>query len=150
VNNREKFEDLTNKHKADVSAIMSKMIEALTSRMKRHDDSKLTEPEMSGFIKIAPELNGGKKISIDSQEYKDSIKISAVEEHYKNNDHHPEHFENGVEDMNLMQVTEMVADWISASKRYDGVVNLEYQTERFKLDKQLMAIISNTINNLKI
>lgn len=35
---------------------------------------------------------------------------AILDHHYQNNDHHPEHFELGINGMNLLQLLEMLAD----------------------------------------
>jgi len=41
----------------------------------------------------------------------------AIEHHYKNNRHHPEHFNNGIDEMNLVDLIELLCDWKAASER---------------------------------
>jgi len=62
-----------------------------------------------------------------------------------------EHFDNGINGMNLVDVVEMVCDWIAASKRHadgDPLESLEVNKDRFNLDPQLYEIIKNTIKIL--
>ena len=41
----------------------------------------------------------------------------AIDHHYANNRHHPEHWPNGINDMTLMDLIEMLADWKAATAR---------------------------------
>jgi len=41
----------------------------------------------------------------------------ALEHHYALYRHHPEHFQNGIDDMNLIDLVEMFADWKASSER---------------------------------
>ena len=72
----------------------------------------------------------------------------ALDHHYANNSHHPEHFENGVDDMTLIDLVEMLADWKAATMRHaDGDIwkSLEIQREKLGLSDQLVKIFANTI-----
>ena len=76
----------------------------------------------------------------------------ALDHHYANNRHHPEHFENGISDMNLIDLIEMICDWKSATARHsDGDIkrSIIINTNRFKLSDQLAKILSNTANTFK-
>ena len=68
--------------------------------------------------------------------------------HYACNRHHPEHFENGVRDMNLIDAVEMLADWKAASERHaDGDIlkSIALNAERFGYSEQLSDIMRNTV-----
>ena len=60
---------------------------------------------------------------------------------------HPEHFPNGILDMNLIDIVEMLCDWKAASERQeDGnlLKSIEQNAERFGYDDQLKQIFINT------
>ena len=54
-----------------------------------------------------------------SNEHKEALDIikPAIDHHYKENRHHPEHFEDGISGMNLVDICEMISDWKAASDR---------------------------------
>ena len=71
----------------------------------------------------------------------------ALAHHYANNRHHPEHHKNGVDDMTLIDVLEMLIDWKAASERHnDGNIlkSIEKNADRFGLSPQLVKILENT------
>ena len=51
----------------------------------------------------------------------------ALQHHYEDNCHHPEHYRNGIHDMNMVDLIEMLCDWRAAIKRYhpDGRNNFD-------------------------
>lgn len=119
----------------------------LMRRQFTHDRSKLAAPEVSMFTEYTPKL---KDSTYGSDEYKGFLKGmgKALEHHYQNNRHHPEHFDQGIDDMTLFDLLEMLIDWYAATKRHaDGDINrsIEINTERFKLSPQLAKILSNTV-----
>jgi hypothetical protein len=72
---------------------------------------------------------------------------SALKNHYEKNSHHPEHFENGIAGMTIMDILEMWADWKSASERHqDGNFerSIQINAKRFNMDPQLVSIFENT------
>ena len=83
----------------------------------------------------------------------DRLKNSTyLDHHYANYRHHPEHFENGVNDMNLVDVMEMFCDWYAASKRHvNGNIykSIDISCERFQIDDQLKQILINTAHMLE-
>ena len=61
--------------------------------------------------------------------------------------HHPEHFPNGINDMNLIDVLEMFCDWVASSKRHnDGNIlkSIDINKERFNMPDELVSIMRNT------
>jgi hypothetical protein len=117
----------------------------LSRRANVHDESKLSEAEKPYFDEATPKL---KTLVFGTEEYKASLQSikPALDHHYKVNDHHPEHYQNGINGMTLQALTEMVCDWCAASKRSkDGKVNLDMCIERFKIEPQLADLIRNTL-----
>jgi hypothetical protein len=75
----------------------------------------------------------------------------ALEHHYAKNRHHPDHFKNGVDEMNLLDVLEMLLDWKASSERHDdGNIrrSIEINADRFKLSPQLVKLLENTVDFL--
>lgn len=150
----------------------------LTIRGVAHDASSLVEPEKSFYDKYRPLLS--------SLEYNSPAYLAALEEfkpaiqhHYDNNSHHPEHFKHfecgacfkhfseepenshcdrcgysvfeqytGVNGMSLLDVLEMLIDWLAAIARKgtdeDVLDNFDRTRKRFKISPQLADIIKNT------
>ena len=75
----------------------------------------------------------------------------ALDIHYKNNRHHPEHFANGIKDMTLLDLLEMLCDWKASSERHaDGDIyrSIEINQSRFGYSDELKTILKNTIDYL--
>lgn len=119
-------------------------------RAGEHDMSKLSSPEIEIFVEYTPKLAGS---TYGSEEYKRFLTEMkpALDHHYAVNRHHPEHFDNGVNDMNLLDLLEMLCDWKAATMRHndgDIVKSIEYNKDRFGLSDQLTQILMNSVNLL--
>ena len=149
----------TQEHIDRVGDFIELVIDNLQQRIVDHDMSKLVEPELSAFDDATPKLAN---LEFGSEEYKQSLKElgPALQHHFQHNDHHPEHYDNGVDDMSLMALMEMVCDWRAASERVKQRTDdpdkmssfesgLEFNFERFSIGPQLASIIRSTIKELK-
>jgi len=96
-------------HITNVQDKIELFVQLIRNRGKIHDASKLENPEKEVFDEVTPRL---KDITFGSDEYKQSLEYmgSALEHHYNNNSHHPEHYQNGVDGMDLVDVVEMFMD----------------------------------------
>lgn len=135
------------RHINTVMRILTRMKGFITERMFTHDRSKLGAPEVQTFTEYTPKL---KNSTYGSEEYKGYLAAMkpALDNHYANNRHHPEHFENGIDDMNLIDVLEMFCDWKAATLRHaDGDLarSIEINAERFGMSPQLVKILQNSI-----
>jgi hypothetical protein len=140
----------TLKHIQRVNELLIRFAKDLLYRAICHDNSKLREPEKSLFDELTPKLAG---CTYGSPEYKQFLAElkPALENHYKQNSHHPEHYPNGVNGMDLLDVVEMFFDWKAAGERHkDGNIfkSIEHNTGRFNLSPQLASIFTNTARNL--
>lgn len=118
----------------------------LLKRAQRHDTSKLNTPEKELFDEMTPIL---KDLKYGSPEYFASLaKLKpALDNHYANNSHHPEHYPDGVDDMDLFDVLEMFLDWKAATERTsagDLEKSIDFNKGRFKMSDQLATIFNNT------
>ena len=71
----------------------------------------------------------------------------ALDIHYANNRHHPEHFEDGIRGMNLLDLLEMICDWKASSERHnDGDIfkSIEINQKRFGYSDDIKAVLRNT------
>ena len=123
----------------------------LNQRAAHHDQSKLEPPEKPIFDEMTPRLRAS---TYGSDEYKAMLAEMqvALEHHYAHNSHHPEHYPEGVSGMSLLDVIEMLADWRAATERHaDGDIreSIRINAERFKLEPQLVAILENTVKELR-
>jgi hypothetical protein len=142
----------TFKHIKRVEQLIGKVIEELLERAEEHDAAKIINPkEKPLFDSHSSAL---KNLEYGSEEYKQSLKElePALKHHYSVYRHHPEHFEKGIDDMNLIDVLEMLADWKASSERYkDGDIrkSLETNAKRFKIDPKIMKLLENTLDYLR-
>jgi hypothetical protein len=136
-------------HKKRVGGHMRRFADELFRRACDHDYSKLGPEEYDLF---AGSFAAFQENPYGSEGYRDQLQRigPAIEHHYKVNDHHPEFFTGGINDMNLVQVVEMVCDWIASSERKNGSVSrsLEVNRARFGIGDQLYGIIENTVKEL--
>jgi hypothetical protein len=73
----------------------------------------------------------------------------ALDHHYKTNRHHPEHFENGIMGMTVIDLCEMLADWKAATLRHDNgdiFKSIDINQIRFGYSDELKQIFINTAN----
>ena len=139
----------TRKHILMVNQLTHKIVSALLYRATLHDATKLIPPEVDQFTECTPLLE---KQSFDDPAYKQTLQTAlkdALAHHYASNRHHPEHFKNGIEDMNLIDLLEMFIDWKAASLRQkDGNLekSIEIQRERYHLPRELVCIFRNSIS----
>lgn len=151
-----------NKHREAVKHFMKKFDELkhislneyvqLKQRALRHDRSKEYDyEEFNGYVFMAYELKGLEYGTPEHRAVLDKYKY-VLDLHYKNNDHHPEHFENGIEDMNKVQRIEMICDWLGSMKARGGLEkfekNLEYNKERFNISDETYKEILKLANYL--
>lgn len=132
-----------------VQGLLGHFIRGLWDRGHRHDRSKLYSPEVELFTEFTGKLAKTTYGSEEYNSYKKAMK-PALDHHYANNSHHPEHYKNGVEDMDLLDIVEMFCDWKAASERHnDGNIlkSIEINTERFGMSPQLRKIFENTAKN---
>jgi hypothetical protein len=140
--------DCTNdvlEHKRKVEYWMGRFWHSLKNRAPIHDNSKLNDPEEKAmFDHWTPEL---REATFGSDQYKVALDGmgEGVKRHYRANRHHPEHYENGVNGMTLVDVVEMVADWMAAAQAKNTHVDLAHAAQRFNLSPQLVDIIANQL-----
>lgn len=137
----------------DENSSAFKVVQELTQRSLVHDKSKTVEPELSMFDKYTATL---KNTTYGSKEYfdiLDEMKLDALPAHYEANRHHPEHFEKGIAEMTVIDLSEMLMDWWAATKRHkDGDIykSIEINQERFGYDDKLKEVFVNTIRVLDL
>lgn len=142
--------DCTNDVKEHIG-LVQKWIEdfrsILAGRGKVHDASKLRSPEKEMFDEFTWRL---KNTEFGSEEYEQQLKNmgEALQNHYKSNSHHPEHYPNGIDGMTLYEVVEMVCDWMAAAEKKDVPVDMDYLQKRFNISPQLRSIIENQFREI--
>lgn len=141
----------TLKHALRVGELMGQPIKELVDRSVRHDRSKTEEPELAIFNEFTPKLRDS---TYGSEEYKGFLEAmgEGLAHHYANNPHHPEHFDEGIAGMTLVDLIEMLADWRAATERHaDGSLlkSLAIQKDRFGISDQLTEILWNTARHFR-
>ena len=140
----------TQDHIDNVAKMLTDVIAELGYRQTDHDKSKMKSPELEIFVEYTPKLENSTYGSDEYNTFLKEMKV-ALDHHYSHNRHHPEHFKNGIEDMNLLDLIEMLCDWKAATMRHvDGNVfrSLKINRDRFGMDGQLFKILSNTVDDL--
>jgi hypothetical protein len=140
----------TLEHISAVHRRISHVVIELNQRARDHDASKLEEPEKSGYDTLTTRLAD---LVYGSDDYRAALKEAkpTIAHHYACNSHHPEHFENGIAGMSLLDVVEMLCDWKAASERTKQgsiAASLAHNKERFGISDQLAAILENTVREL--
>ena len=137
---------MTQEHIAKVRKYIRFFTDRLTLRGENHDASKMESPEVELFAEHTERLS---EIEYGSEEYKKELEAlkPALEHHYAVNRHHPEHFPNGINEMNLIDLVELIADWKASSERHNNgnlLKSIEINAKRFNIDDQLTQILLNT------
>ena len=140
----------TQKHIDTVRLYLRILSVELLKRGEAHDASKLSDDERPTFTEYTAKLKG---MTYGSDEYKAILEEMnpTLEHHYANNRHHPEHHENGVDDMTLIDLVEMICDWKAATLRHadrDILKSIAINKKRFNLSPQLTKILRNTVVEL--
>ena len=147
----------TKKHIEKLSDMIYIVVKELNSRTIKHDQSKLESLEKEIFDEYTPKL---KNTTYGSEEYKQFLKEMkpALDNHYKKNRHHPEHFKdvydadgawNPLSGMNLIDLIEMFCDWKAATLRHDdGDINksISINQKRFNISDQVVSIFQNSVD----
>jgi len=141
----------TKEHIYNVKKLLTFFITEIEKREWQHDLSKLEKKESEYFKKYTSKL---KNTTYGSKKYNQYLKElkPALDHHYKNNRHHPEHFKNGIRNMNLIDIIEMFCDWYAATKRHedgDIIKSIEYNKKRFNYNELLEKIFKNTIKEIE-
>ena len=118
----------------------------LIRRCSVHDNSKFSDEEMEAFTSFDEDLSTLK----NPKAKLDEIKRRAIAIHWKNNSHHPEHFENP-SDMTEMDIMEMACDCHARSMEFETDL-LEFikirQQERFQLPEDVYTTYEKYCNIL--
>lgn len=136
------------KHKKSVRDKLLFLSEELRKRAEEHDNSKLQFPEIEWLI----EMDKEPRCQYGTKEYYDKMNKwkKFFIHHYAQNRHHPDHYPNGIDDMDLIDITEFLADIVSyyeVLQAHDCEKVLDDQEKRFQINGQLRNVLSNTLNN---
>ena len=146
-------EQLTNaetmRHVLTVRAILLEAVEELVFRARNHDVSKFSDPEVAFFAK---HTEGLKHLVYGSEEYRAELRKMkpAIDHHYAHNPHHPE-YHDGIMNMNLFDLLEMLCDWKASGLRHTtGSLqkSLAINVPRYEIPPVLERILQNTLSKI--
>ncbi|MCP4934852.1 MAG: hypothetical protein GY927_11770 [bacterium] len=124
---------------------MSNVVSRLIDRLANHDMSKYSQEEI-GLVLGKPAFDKLEYMSDEERAALASVKDS-VQHHYKRNQHHPEHYADGINGMSLLDLMEMACDWKAASEMSENgsyLNSIMHNTERFDMSLELRHILMNT------
>lgn len=168
------FHNRTNKHISLVknyAKIIEKFMpefDSLSDQVKDHDKSKFEEPELTPYIHITWKY----KKEADDEKYnipKEIDEKSATLHHVKNNEHHPEYYDENstinskdrdsnpkntvdASDMPDNEIAEMIADWMAVSEERGGDIDEWMEKvidKRFKFTDHQKELISKIVDIIK-
>lgn len=128
-------------HIEKVRLNLAAFCEELQKRAAVHDESKLSGDELP----IYEAVDATPREPFGTPAYYERLKRlkPALDHHYAENDHHPEHYENSVAGMNLAALVEMFCDWRASSQDMEKSVN--HCCDRFNIPPMLRQIFLNSI-----
>jgi hypothetical protein len=133
------------RHIRRVQQLLNECVRRLLERADVHDESKLKEPEKSAFDRVVPRL---KAATFGSDAYRAALADlgPALSHHYEANSHHPEHYVDGINGMDLFDVLEMLMDWRAACEGHGShCLSFTHLVDRFHIEPQFAAVLVNTI-----
>ena len=147
---KEEYRDRVLSHKLSVKIGVQRIIDNLYHRGESHDDDKLDGDILDSFYNVS---NRFENVKFGSVEYEQNLEFlkPVLDKHYETNDHHPQHYKNGISGMNFMSMLEMLVDWKSASSAYGDNTfeeSMQINKKRFGIDEQLYEVMRNTAKSL--
>ena len=140
-------------HVFRVSQLMTGLTEELLRRARLHDQSKFSPEERPFYQQANFEVLKG--IPYGSDEYRqqwDLIKTQlkpGSDHHTTTNSHHPEAHAEGILGMHLVDLLEMVCDWMAAGERSEQVdhrAGFAVNKERYNIADPLFQVLLNTLD----
>ena len=133
-------------HISRVRRHINTFIQLLIRRAEKHDKSKLEEPELSWW----KEMDKEPRYPYGSKEYEQKLKrwSKVFKHHYQYNRHHPEHYEYGVSEMTLIDIVEMMCDWLGykdTTTITEALKICDEQMVRYNISEELRQVIFNTL-----
>jgi len=145
-------------HITEVRRSLLRFVADLLARAHEHDASKFQSPEVEEYLEYEPVIEVLPYGSEEQQaaRARNIVESRSTQHHYEVCRHHPQHFENGILGMNLMDLAEMLCDWKAASEftgygPYKNTIepfgleaSIEANAERFGYGDELKRILLNT------
>ena len=133
-------------HIEQVEDLIDEVVEQLEKRAKHHDITKFSKEEKPAFDIYTPLLKGTVYGSDEYKNYLNKMK-PALDHHYAESAHHPEHHANGIKDMTLIDIMEMLADWKASTLRHetsDLLISINQNQKRFGYGEEMRTLLMNT------
>ena len=123
------------------------LIKEFQERLKIHDASKLQEPEASIYAEHGDKLG---KTEYGTPEYEKLLELvkPAIEHHWAVNRHHIPHWPHGIDDFDLVDLMELLSDWVASTKKGlngNPHKSVEINVKKYNISPQLASILTNTI-----
>lgn len=137
-------------HITKVRSLLLNLADDVCNRANTHDHSKFNKDEYDLFKENFKALQNATYGSMNYNRIRNKCK-QAVDLHYIRNRHHPEHHKDGIRGMNLIDIMEMVVDWMVASRQSkNGNIkeSIRVGQERHNFSDDLKDIITNTVDYL--
>lgn len=135
-------------HKKDVMNLINLIIIELHNRKNVHDDSSLDPSEVEVLAYYSDFIKEDSYINEETLTYMKEIK-NVLNIHFQKNRHHPEHFKNGIKDMNLIDIIEMLCDWKTTMAEDEDIISVIKKNKKiYKFSDDLMNILINTATSI--
>jgi len=137
-------------HVGEVAENLEACASNLRQRGFAHDRTKFQPMEFDAFVSTREKF---KKANYGTPEYQECVDLvkPAVDHHYQNNRHHTGYHTNGIKDMSLFDIIEMLADWRAANRRspdLDFAESLKRCVKKYNISSELEKIIRTTLKEL--
>ena len=134
------------------SVFENKFLPELVQRFKVHDKSKLEDPERSCYDEFIPKIRATEYGSAEYEEIRSQMQLVGLDHHYQVNRHHPEHFSNGINGMNLIDFVEYVLDCYAASLNSKTPFEkaMKANMDKYNVPEMLQNIVFNTVRDLEL
>lgn len=144
----------TMKHIVKVREYMQIFIDNLQARASMHDESKFS-PEEAPYLQQIGELTQREgRADFGTPLYEERKKILApmIAHHHAHNDHHVEHYPNGIAGMTLFALVEMYCDQVAAAldRNAHGLYDVSANADRYGMSEQLVSIFRNTAKAMEV
>ena len=137
-------------HRENVRHVWEMVRMIMEEKIQVHDNSKYMSPERECYDKYIPMLRETKYGTAEYYEVRKKMAEEGLNYHYSANRHHPEHFANGIEGMDLFDFLEHVIDCYAASMVSDISYKdgIDSNANRFGYPPELVSILKNTAKRL--
>lgn len=132
-------------HRENIAYVWEIFKLIMDSKIKKHDLSKLESPEKECYDKYIPLLRTAKYGTPKYNQFRKEMQEEGLDHHYACNRHHPEHFPNGIMDMDFFDFIEHVVDCYAASMVSDTsfVDGLHLNKDKYNYPDVVVQMLEN-------